>query len=552
MPNSYQTSEGFQGSVAPPSASDDGQRRGPLVSVLLPTYNRRRFLPLALKSVLEQTYRNLEVFVVNDGGEDVADVIRGCSDSRVVFIDRQTNRGKPYSLNEALARAQGKYVAYLDDDDIYYPRHIEVLVDTLEGPTDCQVAYSDLYKVYCQISPSGDREVLSKHVEISRDFDRFLMLYFNHVLHVSLMHRRDLLDRTGLYNEDLNILIDWDMTRRLAFFSDFHHVPTLTGEFYSPITESDRISVQRRKDSEEYLRNVLAIRTTRPPKPWPKIADLAIILLIERLDQSIAQVLARIWRYTFYPYQVYIPLPEADIGRLNIEMPNVFLVPVQPQSSPDERIDVALQRGDEPYVAVVPSVVPIEEMWVENSLYALINNRTDDAGFLLPTDGRRTWSAVLRRTDLERARKAHPHLSVEASLTACGIRVREPKSQELPFQFDELLRQAHLAEAEGSWAAAAQLFEYMAAHYRNELWMKAMAARAYFEAGRHADADQLSREVNSTRPTVDTLLLEAKLHRQKQDYAAAIRLLGQAEQWLGGAGSCTCADGTEPGFDMTR
>jgi len=536
MPIPYQTSEGRYARVAARFTSDGGDRDGPLVSVLLPTYNRRRFLPQALQSVLEQTHRNLEVFVVNDGGEDVADVVRACNDPRVIFIDRQANRGKPHSLNEALARAQGKYIAYLDDDDIYYRHHIKVLVDALEGPTDCQVAYSDLYKVYCRVLPSGGREVLSKHVEISRDFDRFLMLYFNHVLHVSLMHRRDLLDRTGLYNEDLNILIDWDMTRRLVFFSDFHHVPTLTGEFYSPITESDRISVQRRKNSEEYLRNILAIRTTRPAKPWPRIEDLAIVLLVEHLDKSIAQVLAHIWRYTFYPYQVYVPLPAASIGRLNIEMPNVILVPVDPQSSLDERTDVALQRGDETYVAVVPSGLPIEDMWVENSLYALINNPAGRAGFLLHGGDSQVWSALLRRDDLQRARRSYPHLSVEASLIACGVGVRRPLPEELPFQFDDLLRQAKLAETEGNWAAAAQLFEYMAAHYRNELWMKAMAARAYFEAGRHADAGQLSCEVNRTRPTVDTLLLEAKIRRQKNDYAAAIRLLGQAERWLGWQG----------------
>ena len=535
MPNPYQTPEGSEANVAGPLPSDHGGRSGPLVSVLLPTYNRRRFLPQALASVLRQTYRNLEIFVINDGGQDVADVVQAYDDPRVVFINRRDNRGKPYSLNEALARAQGKYVAYLDDDDIYYPHHVKVLVDTLEGPTDCQVAYSDLYKAYCRVLPNGDREVLSKHVEISRDFDRFLMLYFNHVLHVSLMHRRDLLDRTGLYNEDLNVLIDWDMTRRLAFFSDFHHVPTITGEFYSPITNSDRISVQRRKDSQEYLRNILAIRTTRPAKPWPKIEDLAVILLVDRLDKSVAEMLVRIWRYTFHPYQVYLPLPPANIARLNIEMPNVIPVPVDPFRSADEWIDTALQRAEETYVAVVPSGLPVEDMWLECPLYALINN-AGEAGYLLEGSDSGRWGAVLRRNDLLRARRRYPHLSVAASLEACGVGVRAPKPEELPFQFDELLRQAQLAEAEGSWAAAAQLFEYMAAHHRNELWMKAMAARAYFEAGRHAQADQLSREVNRTRPTVDTLLLEAKVHRQKHDYAGAIRLLGQAEQWLGGPG----------------
>ena len=74
----------------------------------------------------------------------------------------------------------------------------------------------------------------------------------------------------------------------------------------------------------------------------------------------------------------------------------------------------------------------------------------------------------------------------------------------------------------------------MSVHFQNELWMKAEAARAYYEARRYAAASRLSREVNSARPTVDTLLLEAKIHRQKQDYNAAVQLLGQAETLLGG------------------
>ncbi|NLT76598.1 MAG: glycosyltransferase, partial [Planctomycetes bacterium] len=367
------------------------------MSILLPTYNRRRYLPYALASAVGQTYRNVEVFVVNDGGQDVSDVVRAFGDPRVHFIDRRENRGKPYSLNEALARAQGKYVAYLDDDDVYYPNHVQVLVDALEGSTDCCVAYSDLYKTYCHVLSDGDREIRSKYVEVSRDFDRFLMLYFNHVLHVSLMHRRDLLDRTGPYNEDLNILIDWDMTRRLAFFSDFLHLHVITGEFYSPIGDSDRISIQRRKDPREYLRNVLAIRTTHPPKPWDKLDELSIIVLADRLDQDLAETCKRLWRHTFYPYRLYLPLVPEAIARLDNQMPNVVLVPVDPLSSPAERLDVALQRAEGRYVAILPGTLPVEEMWVENPLYALIHDPSNRDGFLLAGAGGERWGGVVRR-----------------------------------------------------------------------------------------------------------------------------------------------------------
>jgi glycosyltransferase involved in cell wall biosynthesis len=171
---------------------------GPVVSVLIPTFNRPRYLFEALISVVQQSYKNLQIIVVNDGGRDVSDVINSFNDRRLIFINRKENCGKVYSLNEALTLAEGKYIAYLDDDDLFYPRHIETLVSALECQTDCQVAYSDLYKVYCKVMPDGNREILSKVVEISRDFDRFFMLYFNQALHVSLMHRADLIDKIGL------------------------------------------------------------------------------------------------------------------------------------------------------------------------------------------------------------------------------------------------------------------------------------------------------------------------------------------------------------------
>ena len=111
-------------------------KSGPLVTVVLPTFNRPRYLPVALASVLRQSYGHLQVIVVNDGGTDVRDIVGSFNDPRVVFINRAENRGKAFSLNEALSRAVGKYVAYLDDDDLFYPNHIAVLLDALESSTD--------------------------------------------------------------------------------------------------------------------------------------------------------------------------------------------------------------------------------------------------------------------------------------------------------------------------------------------------------------------------------------------------------------------------------
>ena len=505
-----------------------------MVSVLIPTFNRPRYLSEALASALHQSYKNLQVIVINDGGEDVSSVVSSFGDPRIIFINRKENSGKAFSLNEALIRAEGKYIAYLDDDDLYYPNHIETLVDALENKTDCEVAYSDLYKAHCKVMPDGSRKVLSKVVKVSRDFDRFFMLYFNHVLHVSLMHRRDLLEKTGLYNEQLNVLIDWDMTRRLAFFSDFHHVYEITGQFCCFVAESDRISIQRRKDKTEYSRNVMAIRTTRPAKPWAKIKDMSIIFAPEQLNQKAGKTLGSIWRHTFYPYEIYLPLPQADFNRLNTDMPNLIFVPVNPLTSETERIDTVLARCDGEYIAIVPSGFGIEEMWVEGPLYALINSSVSGEGFELEGSTDMLWAAVVRKDDLQDARKNFPNLSVQESLKAAGIVLRQPGFEELPFQFDNLLQEARLAEKNGNWEQAAQMFEYIADHHKNELGMRALAAKAFFKAGGYARAAELSCEVNQRRPTVDTLLLEAKINLEEKNFNSAIELLKRAEEILEG------------------
>jgi glycosyltransferase involved in cell wall biosynthesis len=452
----------------------------------------------------------------------------------VVFINRKENRGKAFSLNEALARANGKYVAYLDDDDLYYPNHIETLVNTLENKSDCQVAYSDLYRAYCKVMPDGSRPVLSKVVEVSRDFDRFLILFFNHVLHVSLMHRRDLIEKTGPYNEELSVLIDWDMTRRLGFFSDFHHVREITGEYYNAAGGCDRISVRQRRDEDEYLRNALMIRTTRPPKPWSKIEDMSIIFTMGQLGKQAGKTIGSIWRHTFYPYKLHLSSAQVDFDRLDAKIPNVVSVSVDPLASETERIDASLAECDGEYITIVPSGFDVGQMWVEDSLYALINSLGDREAFELEGSTDTLWAAVLRKSDLQRARSSFPNLPVRQSLEAADIVLRRLRPDQIPFQFDQLLEEARLTERNGDCAGAAEIFEYIADHYQNQLWMRTLAAQAFFRAGNYARAAELSCELNRRRPTVDTLLLEAKVRRQEGNFNSAIELLERAEQILEG------------------
>ena len=512
----------------------DYQKNEPIVSVLIPTFNRLKYFPKALASVLNQSYGNLQVIVINDGGQDVSDIVDSFYDSRIVFINRRENFGKAHSLNEALERAEGKYVAYLDDDDIFYPYHIETLVETLENRTDCMAAYSDLYKVYCKVSQDGSRLVLSKTVEVSRDYDRFFMLHFNHVLHVSLMHRRDLLDKTGPYNEDLNVLIDWDMTRRLAFFTDFYHVYKITGEYYHPMGESDRISVQQRKNKLNYAKNVLTIRNTRPRKPWPKVKDLSIIFLTDSLNKEAGQTINAVWQNSFYPYKLYLPMSQMECDRFNTDMPNIVPVPVNSISTEIEKIDTVLNICEGEYIAFLPAGYPVTERWVENSLYALINNDQSGKGYLLEKSNDEQFAAVLKKEDIYKARSRFPYLSLIDSLKSSGIEFRKPEFEELPLQFDNMLQHAFNVQNENDWMQAAHIYEYIAENYKNELWMKSFAANALYKAGNKQLAACICEEINQQRPTVNTLLLEAKVRREEKKYDEAIELLKMAERTIEG------------------
>ncbi|MCL2700310.1 MAG: glycosyltransferase [Phycisphaerae bacterium] len=509
-------------------------KSGPLVTVLISTFNRRRFFADALASILGQEYRHLQVIAVNDGGQSVGDIVSAANDERVIHIDRRENRGLAYSFNQALQYAQGKYVAYLGDDDLFYPHHVRRLVETLEGDTDAGVAYSDLYKVFCRVEPDGSRTVLGKSVNISRDFDRFFMLHFNHTLHVCMMHRLDLIAKTGPYNEDIRVLIDWDMTRRLAFFSDFTHIRDITGEYYAAVANSDRISYRMRKDKAEYLRNILAIRAGRPAKPWPMMKDTSIILQPDGMDAAAGQQLRDLWLWTYVPYQVLLPLPAAALDRLDSHMPGLVRVPAESASSA-ERFDAALARAAGDFVAVVPGGLKIENGWIETAVHALWHDDRPGVGYLAATADEAHWSVVVRREEVLEARRRYPTLGVRASMEACNIRFQTPDPSRRPFQYDEGLQQAKHLEAEGDFVQAAWVYEQMLASQSNVELLRERLAVALAESGGQAASSRAAamlRTINDARPTPALLLQEARLSRKHSRHDQAAALLEQAQAMM--------------------
>jgi hypothetical protein len=200
-----------------------------LVSVVVPTYNRPHLLREALESILTQTYRHFEIIVVNDGGEDVQAIIDDCKgEERITYLRHTENRGLPTARNTALKAARGKYIAYLDDDDVYYPRHLEILVHALEtGPY--RLAYTDSCHVFQEWIT--DRYVpIERKTLYQQDFDPDLLLIGNYIPVDNVMHAKELLSETGIFDEALDAHEDWDLWIRCAQHTPFQHIAEITVE----------------------------------------------------------------------------------------------------------------------------------------------------------------------------------------------------------------------------------------------------------------------------------------------------------------------------------
>jgi len=222
----------------------------PLVSVVIRTKDRPHFLQGALEGVAAQEFRDFECIVVNDGGADVTGVIEPFLDSaRVRHVDVQPSIGRCAAGNRGIEEARGKYISWLDDDDLYYPNHLSTLTGLLERG-EYLAAYSDAYEARQVLREDGSYEVVERRLVLKNDFHP--VRFFQHVpFHlVSFMHRRECVEKLGGFDESLEVLEDWDLFFRLSQDYTFHRIPVVTAEYRIRDDASQAITTMR----EEFLR----------------------------------------------------------------------------------------------------------------------------------------------------------------------------------------------------------------------------------------------------------------------------------------------------------
>ena len=182
----------------------------PLVSVLLPVYNSEKYLRHSIESILNQTYDNFELILINDGSSDGSQIIiKEINDPRLVVLEFEENKGIVEALNYGMDACKGKYIARMDSDDI-------AVIDRLEKQVNFLETHPEYVVVGGQARIFGESDRL---YEVPTDLGIInVALYFeNPLVHPTIMMRRKVLHENQLkYHKELKHLEDWGLWLELS------------------------------------------------------------------------------------------------------------------------------------------------------------------------------------------------------------------------------------------------------------------------------------------------------------------------------------------------
>ncbi len=225
----------------------------PCVSVVLPTYNQAEYLPHALDGILNQTWPDYELIVVNDGSTDhTPSILKEYQLAHGFTVIHQENQKLPRALNTGFRKARGQYLTWTSSDNIMLPSMLEVLVDALDRHPQVGLVYADW-------------EVIDEHGAVigtarTFDFDRHLLMRMNYI-NACFLYRRACQDMVGLYNPDYIHAEDWEYWWRISRFFRMMRVPHVLYQYRvhsdsltetAVLTQDDGLSPGYRKLAAEF------------------------------------------------------------------------------------------------------------------------------------------------------------------------------------------------------------------------------------------------------------------------------------------------------------
>jgi len=201
------------------------------VSVILPTYNRAHLVGRAIQSVLNQTYRDFELIVVDDGSADeTEEVVKGFNDPRIRYIRHEINKGSAAARNTGIRAARGEYLAFQDSDDEWLPKKLDLQMNIFsKTPKDVGIVYTDMWRIQ-----DGIRTYWHSPSNMPVDgliYKKALNNVFGIGVGTALI-KRVCINETGVFDESLPRLIDFEFFIRLSKYYHFLHIKKPLVKYY--------------------------------------------------------------------------------------------------------------------------------------------------------------------------------------------------------------------------------------------------------------------------------------------------------------------------------
>ena len=214
------------------------ERSGPRVTVLMSVFNDQRYLRVAIESILNQTFRDFEFLIIDDGStEPLDDLVAACRDPRIVLI-RHENMGLTRSLNRGLRSAEGTYIARMDADDVSLPTRLEIQIREFD-----RNPHFDLVGTFFDVVDAGGVMRERKRLITNPIYRLWRLQFHNNYGHGSIMARKQALLDLGGYDERLVYAQDYDLWSRL---SQKHNTGVIAESLYQYrlVRNSDQASVR--------------------------------------------------------------------------------------------------------------------------------------------------------------------------------------------------------------------------------------------------------------------------------------------------------------------
>ncbi|MGB9694174.1 MAG: glycosyltransferase family 2 protein [Fervidobacterium sp.] len=192
------------------------------MSVVLPTYNRAHLLRRAVQSILNQTYQNFEVIVVDDCSSDnTENVVKGFCDERIRYVRHEKNKGAAAARNTGIKAARGEYIAFQDSDDEWLPEKLEKQMKAFDSwPSNLGVVYTSFWLI------DQNRKTFCPPLFVKQTDGEIhdALLETNFVSTPTAVVRKECFEKAGIFDENLPRLQEWELWIRISKHYYFKHI----------------------------------------------------------------------------------------------------------------------------------------------------------------------------------------------------------------------------------------------------------------------------------------------------------------------------------------